>query len=140
MVFKYLYFSIFNKSSFIITGLDPSSLNIGSSYNKGDTLYKVSNTLQLEFLSYLFILSIFLKRLALFRGNNAMDKPYLFNPLKINVFKTQSLKIFNLAQQNLTKLLCKNYAKMRKAYISYVAIYAIFLFIININSFIRFIN
>ena len=31
-------------------------------------------------------------------------------PFKIDVFKTHSLKIFNLAQQNLTKLLCRNCA------------------------------
>ena len=44
-----------------------------------------------------------------------MGKSYLFNPFKINVFKTHSLKIFNLAQQNLTKLLCKNCAKQIKS-------------------------
>lgn len=53
-----------------------------------------------------------------------MGKSYLFNPFKINAFKTHGLKIFNLAQQNLTKLLCKNCADIRKAYIGYVAIYA----------------
>lgn len=56
-----------------------------------------------------------------------MGKSHLFNPFKINVFKTHSLKAFNLAQQNLTKLLCKNCADIRKAYIGYVAIYAYFL-------------
>ena len=61
---------------------------------------------------------------ALFRGHSAMGKSYLFNPFKINAFKTHGLKIFNLAQQNLTKLLCKNCADIRKAYIGYVAIYA----------------
>lgn len=70
---------------------------------------------------------------ALFREHSAMGKSYLFNPFKINVFKTHSLKIFNLAQQNLTKLLCRNCADIRKAYIGYVAIYALFLFK-NINN------
>lgn len=70
---------------------------------------------------------------ALFRGHSATGKSYLFSPFKINVFKIHSLKIFNLAQQNLTKLLCKNCAEIRKAYIGYVAIYALFLFK-NINN------
>lgn len=62
---------------------------------------------------------------ALFRGRITMGKSHLFNPFKINVFKTHSLKIFNLVQQNLTKLLCRNCAD-KKAYIGYVAIYAFF--------------
>ena len=64
---------------------------------------------------------------ALFRGRTTMGKSYLSNPFKINVFKKHSLKIFNLAQQNLTKLLCRNGADIRKAYIDYVSIYAYFL-------------
>ena len=44
-----------------------------------------------------------------------MGKSHLFNPFKINVFKTHGLKIFNLAQQNLSKLLCKNCAKQLKS-------------------------
>ena len=55
-----------------------------------------------------------------------MGISYLFNHFKINAFKTHSLKIFSLAQQNLTKLLGRNCADIRKAYIGYVAIYAIF--------------
>ena len=70
---------------------------------------------------------------ALFRGRTTIGKSYLSNPFKINVFKKHSLKIFNLAQQNLTKLLCRNCADIRKAYIGYVAIYALFLFK-NINN------
>ncbi len=57
-----------------------------------------------------------------------MGKSYLFNPFKINVFKTHSLKKFILAQQNLTKLLCRNCADIRKAYIGYVAIYALLIY------------
>ena len=68
---------------------------------------------------------------ALFRGHIVMDKSYLFNPFKINVFKIHSLKIFNLAQRNLTKLLCRNCADIRKVYIGYVAIYALFLSTLN---------
>ena len=68
-----------------------------------------------------------MRAFALFRGHSAMGKSHLFSPFKINVFKTHSLKIFNLAQQNLTKLLCKNCAGIRKAYIGYVAIYAFFI-------------
>ena len=64
-----------------------------------------------------------------------MGKSYLFNPSKINVFKTHSLKIFNLAQQNLTKLLCRNCADIGKAYIGYVAIYVYFLYIIKSGLF-----
>lgn len=56
-----------------------------------------------------------------------MGKSYLFNPFKINAFKAHSLKIFNLAQQNLTKLLCRNCVGIRKAYIGYVAIYAFYI-------------
>ena len=55
-----------------------------------------------------------MRAFALFSGNSAMDKSYLFNPFKINVFKIHSLKIFNLAQQNLTKLLCRNCADIKK--------------------------
>ena len=62
-------------------------------------------------------------------GRTTMGKSHLLKLLKINVFKAHSLKIFNLAQQNLTKLLCRNYAGIRKAYIGYVAIYALFLMI-----------
>ena len=69
-----------------------------------------------------------MKVLVLFRGHSANGKSYLFNPFKINVFKIHSLKIFNLAQQNLTKLLCRNCADIRKAYIGYVAIYAFFIY------------
>lgn len=61
-----------------------------------------------------------------------MGKSCLSNPFKINVFKTHSLKIFNLAQQNLTKLLCRDCANIRKAYVGYVAIYAFFYLIISI--------
>ena len=56
-----------------------------------------------------------MKVLVLFRGHSANGKSYLFNPFKINVFKIHSLKIFNLAQQNLSKLLCKNCAKQLKS-------------------------
>lgn len=68
-----------------------------------------------------------MRAFALFSGHSAMDKSYLFNPFKINIFKTYSLKIFNLSQQNLTKLLRKNYANILKAHIGYVAIYALFI-------------
>lgn len=68
-------------------------------------------------------------------GRTTMGISHLFNPFKINVFKIHSLKIFNLAQQNLTKLLCRNCADIRKAYIGYVAIYAIFLFKTVVNEF-----
>lgn len=62
-----------------------------------------------------------MRAFALFTGQTTINKSYLFNPFKIIVFKTHSLKIFNLAQQNLTKLLCRDCEDIRKAYIGYVA-------------------
>jgi len=52
-------------------------------------------------------------------------------PLKINVFRTHSLKIFNLAQQNLTKLLCRNCADNIKSIYrirSYICLFFIVLY------------
>ena len=67
-----------------------------------------------------------MRAFALYRRHSTMGKSYLFNLFKINVFKIHSLKIFNIAQQNLTKLLCRNCADIRKAYICYVDTYALF--------------
>lgn len=49
-----------------------------------------------------------MKAFALFRGHSAMGKSYLLSPYKINVLKIHILNLFNLAQQNLTKLLYRN--------------------------------
>lgn len=65
---------------------------------------------------------------TLFRGHSAMGKSYQFNPFKINAFKTHSLKIFNFAQQNLTKLLCRNCADNIKSIYrirSYICLFSV---------------
>jgi len=67
-----------------------------------------------------------MKVLVLFRGWLLSHKSMVQNPVKSTFFKTHSLKIFNLAQQNLTKLLCRNCANNIKEYVGYVDIYAFF--------------
>lgn len=75
--------------------------------------------------------------MAPFRGRTTMGKSHLSKSFKINVFKTHSLKIFNLAQQNSTKLLCRNCADNIKSIYRIRSYICYFLILINLNYIFR---